>query len=131
MKTKQTFIHRLGKNSGGFMMEHYYDEDISNDLYAVPHYMWSMRYVWLRYDENHKKNWRDLISEDIFDDGYGWYSFVQTGPRGLYSPFIAALVKCRGRNEAYRVASRRSVEKISIDNDQLDLMRARHSLLGG
>lgn len=130
MKKKQAFIHRLGNNGGGFLLEHYYDEHITKGLCAVPHYMWSMRYVWLLYDKSHKERWGSLIREDMFEEGYGWYSFIQTGPRGLFSPFVAAMIKCRGRNIAYKVASRRCVEKMSIDKDKLEMMRARHNLLG-
>lgn len=136
-KTKQTFIHRFGMNRGGIMLKHYYDERIDNDLMATPHYMWSMRYVWFEYKKNHNRHsasvgWANRhIDNGVFSEGYGWYSFVQTGPQGLYSPYITALIKCRGRNEAYKIASRRSAEDYTIPPKDLEIMQARYNLLGG
>ena len=135
-KQKHAFIRRFGGNTGGWVLRHYYDENILDDLRATPHYDWDTRYIWFRYTDKPSLphlsfNWvNPLIETGIFAEGCGWYAFKQTGPRGLHSPLIASVIKCRGRNEAYKIAMRWANEEIKIEGDQLDIMRARFNLLG-
>jgi len=146
-KKLQTYIHRLGENTGGVLLEHFYNDHISKSKehfydghismfnYKPSEYDWKIRYVWIKYGEKEGLAlaklipfYKKLSEYGVFSEGPGWYTFIQTGPGWLESPYVAAVLKCKGRNEAYRVASRRSREKFTMDN--LDIIRAKHMLLG-
>lgn len=137
-KQKHAFIRRFGNNTGGWVLHHYYDENILDDLKATPHYDWDTRYIWFRYTDKHPHwatltafGWAlSLVETGTFKDGCGWYAFMQTGPKGLHSPFVTSVIKCRGRNESYKIAMRWANDGVKIEGDQLDIMRARFNLLG-
>lgn len=144
-KKLRYFIHRhsfyeSGKSTLGFLLEHYYDEsiDIMLRFPKAEKYSNAMRYTWALVPGPDSppmhRVWTDWVEVMIglghFQDGPGWYSYVQTGRNGVFSNLIFAPLLCNGRNEAYRIASSRSERGYVVPKKDVNAMVARINLLG-
>lgn len=142
-KTLRTYIYRFsgcrkGTSDAGFLLTCYYNDPIDHKLSKTSKYDNAMRYVWLRIykpedDTAHgyRLKWQsEMQSHGFFNDGPGWYSFVQTGPGGINSPIISGVIHCSGRREASQIASSRSSRGYTIPTKEANAMMARINLLG-